>query len=371
MADLAFLTERMRLGFGADLVVDQVAAGLAQRGHDVTVYASYEDGTYADRPYRLVSFGVPVTRWAATYDLRAWRQAHGAQLTSVHHDLFCAATPPFFSLLPSLREKGFAIEFGVSDWKGFPRSTRFNFRYSQEIQQRFLFRYAARLLPISQFLADELPERLRAKATPILLGADHYPLADEGAGAEIRTRLGLSDDEVMILYVGRLNPDGQPYKGTAELVEVAAQLRAELPQARLVMAGFGTEADGDWVRSHGALAVVNAPVDDMPSLFAAADIYVTASKWEGFDLPLVEAQRAGAPVVAYRAGAHPEVVDDGVSGTLVHSRDELLSAVRELVLDPDRRAAMGVKAREWAGRFRWEETVEGYDRVVHELLTRQ
>ena len=55
----AFLTERMRLGFGADLVVDQVAAGLAQRGHRVTVYASYEDGTYADRPYRLVSFGVP------------------------------------------------------------------------------------------------------------------------------------------------------------------------------------------------------------------------------------------------------------------------------------------------------------------------
>ena len=33
-------------------------------------------------------------------------------------------------------------------------------------------------------------------------------------------------------------------------------------------------------------------------MFAAADIYVTASKWEGFDLPLVEAQRAGAPVVA-------------------------------------------------------------------------
>jgi hypothetical protein len=29
---------------------------------------------------------------------------------------------------------------------------------------------------------------------------------------------------------------------------------------------------------------------------------------------------------------------------------------------------MGLKAREWAGRFRWEETVEGYDRVVHELL---
>ena len=68
------------------LVVDQVAAGLAQRGHRVTVYASYEDGTYADRPYRLQSFGVPVTKWAATYDLRAWRQALGAQLTSVHHE---------------------------------------------------------------------------------------------------------------------------------------------------------------------------------------------------------------------------------------------------------------------------------------------
>jgi len=368
MADLAFLTERMRLGFGADLVVDQVAAGLAQRGHRVTVYASYEDGTYADRPYQLVSFGVPATRSFAAFDLRAWRQAHGAQLTSVHHDLFCAATPPFFSLLPSLRERGFAIEFGVSDWKGFGFKTRANFRYAQEVQQRFFFRYAARILPISQFLADALPPRLRSKATPILLGADHYPLADEDAAAAIRTRLGLGHDEVMILYVGRLNPDQQPYKGTAELIDVATRLRAELPHARLVMAGFGTAADGHWVRSHGGLAVVNVPVDDMPSLFSAADIYVTASKWEGFDLPLVEAQRAGAPVVAYRAGAHAEVVDDGVSGTLVTSPDGLLAALRELVLDPDRRAAMGGKAREWAGRFRWEETVEGYDRVVHELL---
>ena len=368
MADLAFLTERMRLGFGADLVVDQVAAGLAQRGHRVTVYASYEDGTYADRPYRLVSFGVPVSTKAPVYDLRAWRQAHGAQLTSVHHDLFCAATPPFFSLLPSLGKRGFAIEFGVSDWTGFPIKTRINFRYSQEIQQRFLFRYAQRILPISQFLADALPPRLRAKAVPILLGADHYPLAEEGAAAAIRHRLGVGDDDVMVLYVGRLNPEGQPYKGTAELMSVAGRVRAELPQARLVMAGFGTEADGDWVRSQGGLAVVNAPVDDMPSLFAAADVYVTASKWEGFDLPLVEAQRAGAPVVAYRAGAHPEVVDDGVSGVLVDSADGLFNALRDLVADADRRATMGVKAREWAGRFRWEETVEGYDRVVHDLL---
>jgi glycosyltransferase involved in cell wall biosynthesis len=185
----------------------------------------------------------------------------------------------------------------------------------------------------------------------------------------LRKRLDIADDEVMLLYVGRLNPHHQPYKGTADLLASFAALQPDIPSARLVMAGFGTDDDAEWVRSGGAIALPNAPVEDMPALFGAADLYVTASRWEGFDLPAVEAQRAGTPVVAFRVGAHPEVIDDGASGILVESTRGFTDAIRNLVRDDGRRTDMALRAREWALQFRWEEAVARYDDVVSSMVS--
>ena len=361
MPDVAFLTERMRLGFGVDLLIDQVATGLTRLGNTVTVYASFQDGTYTDRPYELRSFGVPASRWAPVYDARAIARARGGQLGSAHHDVWFAATPPFFALLPFLEGRGVAIDCGVSDWQGQPWWAQASARFSQGAQHRAYFRRANRITTISRWLRDQLPPALRDRVDPILLGADHYPLATADEGGAARERLGLRDHEVLALYVGRLNPRHQPYKGTAELLEVVARARRSVPELRLAMVGFGTDEDAAWVRAQGGVPVVNAPVDEMAGLLAAADLYVTASRWEGFDLPLVEAQRAGTPVVAYRRGAHPEVVDDGTSGSLVDTPDELETAITRLAGEPGLRAEQGRAAAAWAERFRWEVTASAYD----------
>src|SRR3954453_24227422 len=129
MANVAFLTERMRLGFGVDLVVDQVAAGLAERGHQVTVYASYEDGTYRDRPYELVRFSVPAIRYAPLYDLEAARRAKRFGLAARGHEGFFVETQPFFCLLPWLKERAVAVDHGVVDTHGFKLSVRANFAF--------------------------------------------------------------------------------------------------------------------------------------------------------------------------------------------------------------------------------------------------
>jgi len=365
--DVAFLTERMRLGFGVDLLIDQVAAGLSRLGNTVTVYASFEDGTYADRPYRLRSFGVPASRWAPVYDVRALTLARAGQLTSAHHDVWFAATPPFFALLPFLEGRGVAIDCGVSDWCGQPWWAQASARFSQWAQHHAYFRRAAGITTISHWLRDQLPVDLQNRADPILLGADHYPLAPPDEGRAARDRLGVADGEVLALYVGRLNPHHQPYKGTAELLDVVGRARQAVPGLKLAMVGFGTDDDARRVRARGGLPVVNAPVGEMGALLAAADLYVTASRWEGFDLPLVEAQRAGLPVVAYRRGAHTEVVDDGTSGRLVDTVEELEDALIDLASDADLRAEQGRAAASWAARFRWEDTASGYDELARRI----
>jgi glycosyltransferase involved in cell wall biosynthesis len=368
VADLALLTERMRLGFGVDLVVDRVAAGLAGQGHRVTVYAAYEDGTYRDRPYALEHLDVRGTRYAPLYDVRAIRRAGRFGLERRGHDLFLVHSPPFFALLPRLGRRAVVVDHGVVDARGFRTLARLNFAFTETAQHRLYFRYANRLVTVSEFVRDRLPANLQAKATRIHNGADHYPLATAQQASSMRRRLGVADGEAMVLYLGRLNPELQPYKGTADLLATWTGLAGEVPRARLVMAGFGDDSDAAWIRAGGGIPYTNVPVDDMPALLGAADLFVTASRWEGFNLNLVEAQRAGAAVVAFRVGAHPEVVDDGASGLLVESLGEFRDAWRTLLVDGDRRRRMGERAAMWASRFTWKTAVDRYDAMIAEVL---
>jgi len=54
------------------------------------------------------------------------------------------------------------------------------------------------------------------------------------------------------------------------------------------------------------------PDEELQEFYSACDVYVSASLWEGFNLPLAEAQACGKPVVAFDLCSHPEVVRDGI-----------------------------------------------------------
>jgi GT2 family glycosyltransferase len=105
----------------------------------------------------------------------------------------------------------------------------------------------------------------------------------------------------------------------------------------------------------------------MAALHSAADIYLTASRWEGFDLPLAEAAAQGVPSVALRIGAHPEVVRDGETGILVDNVTELIEEAQRLARDPALRRTMGAAARAWAGNFTWSRASDAYEEMIKEL----
>ena len=63
------------------------------------------------------------------------------------------------------------------------------------------------------------------------------------------------------------------------------------------------------------------PDEEVPYYYAACDVYATASIWEGFDMPVAEAQNCGKPVVAFDVGPHREVIKSGKLGKLVPTKD--------------------------------------------------
>lgn len=93
---------------------------------------------------------------------------------------------------------------------------------------------------------------------------------------------------------------------------------------------------------------------DVPELLQHADVFALISHYEGFPISILEAMRAGLPVVASDVGGVREAVETGVNGVLVAREDEdaLVTALQSLASDEPRRQAMGTASRQrFVARF--------------------
>lgn len=187
----------------------------------------------------------------------------------------------------------------------------------------------------------------------------------------VRAALGLGAREPVALTVGSLTTQ----KAQSVLIEAWAQLRRERPDARLLIAGEGP-LRGELERRIEALGLGSVVTLlgarlDAPDLMEAADLFVLPSVREGLSITILEAMRAGRPVVATRIGGNGEAVVEGGTGLLVPASDPgaLARALLELFGDPARAAAMGAAGRaRWSERFTAERMVRSLERLYREAL---
>jgi len=169
----------------------------------------------------------------------------------------------------------------------------------------------------------------------------------EGRGA-IRDSLGLTDDEFLWLTIGRLG--GQ--KAYPNLFRAFSIVLDTFPRSKLLVLGRGplrAELE-ELVRRSGLQASVSflGFRGDVPSLLAAADAFVMASRYEGMPNAAIQALATGLPVVGTDVGGMPELIQDGVNGYLVPPAepDALASAMSKLAFaSPHTRLEMGVRGR--------------------------
>ncbi len=368
--NIAFITDRMIKGHGVDLVVDRLADGLAEAGYSCRVYCNYFDETFTNRK----SYNIEKLHYfkphinPLIYERRIRKLA--PYLNSKDVDLFIIQSFPFYSLIPKLNRPVLAVDHGIPSPDEFPFKRKLRYKYMEKTQNLIYFRKASKIITVSRYLLNCLPAYLRKKADFIYNGCDHYA-RHVITGDEVnyfRESLGVNPEDVLLLFVGRLNLTNQPYKGLAELISIYEEIYKKNKKVRLLAVGYGSKNDEELLKNRGILSISNAPEEIMSLIFESCDIYTTCSRWEGFDLPVAEAHSFGKPSVCYDIGAHPEISRDGLTGFVVKNKDEFLEKLEILISDPQKRKEMGQNAKDFSKEFKWENSVNQYNKLIKKML---
>jgi sugar transferase (PEP-CTERM/EpsH1 system associated) len=206
------------------------------------------------------------------------------------------------------------------------------------------------------------------KVTQIYNGVD---------GERFRALSRRDQTPVSIGTVGRLATVKDQRQIIRALVHIFTRRPALRESLRCIVIGDGPERAA--LEAEAFSSGVSAEIEfrgdrsDVPAQLAAMDVFLLPSLNEGISNTVLEAMASGLPVIATDVGGNPELVQPGVTGTLVPVGDAeaLAEAVLALLDDPARRAQYGAAARERIAReFDWNRTVQAYLGVYDALLGR-
>ncbi len=189
------------------------------------------------------------------------------------------------------------------------------------------------------------PERIWN--VPFLVDFRRFLAAQPGT---TRQWLGVPSDAPLVLFLGRL----AKAKDLGVLLRAVPGVLARHPQAVFVLAGAGPEEPKlrRLAQELGIEASLRfpgrVPNADVPSLYAAADLFVLSSHYEGTSMVTLEAAASALPIVSTDVTGALDAVIDGETGFLVPKRDSraLAEALARLLADPIRAREMGRRGRE-------------------------
>lgn len=347
-------------GGGSEVYLETIAAGLAARGHDVTVVCASHD----QAPAGEVKSGVRFIR-------------RGSKLTvySAARRLLRAG-----SLGP--------IDVVVDTQNGIPFLSPWATRVPVVVLVHHVHREQWPVVydPVRARVGWWLESRL----APWVYRRSPYVAVSSSTRGEL-VQLGISQDRISLVHNGTpemaLAHDGRsssphllvlgrlvPHKRVEHVLRAVATLRSEIPDLTVSIVGDGWWAPTLHELSRelgvGDIVTFTGAVDEERKAEELARAWVLAlpSMKEGWGLVVMEAAAHGVPAVAYfEAGGVQESIRDGHTGLLVSGgEDDYTAALRRMLTNEDSRVEMGAAAQRHSRDFTWEASTTAFEQVLSE-----
>jgi glycosyltransferase involved in cell wall biosynthesis len=337
IAQIAPLFEAVppKLYGGTERVVSNLTEELVAMGHDVTLFASGDSVTSAklDAPWpRALRLDPDVKDWVATYAImmeHVRRRAHQFDVLHFHTDyfpnsLFSRQSTPFLTTL-----------HGRLDLP--------------ELKAVYNFFPDVPLISISDSQREPVPD-LNWAATVY-----------HGLPENLLMPVGEPQD--YFAFLGRISPE----KGIERAIRIASACGVKLKVAAKV-----DNADREYYDAEIAPLLATANVEfvgeindaQKPAFLSAAKALLFAIDWpEPFGLVMIEAMACGCPVIAFRRGSVPEVMQDGVTGFVLDTVEQAIAAAARLG-EIDRGGVRRYFERHFTARRMAADYVNVYGRLV-------
>ncbi|BBZ26742.1 group 1 glycosyl transferase [Mycolicibacterium madagascariense] len=301
--------------------------------------------------------GASVPAWAASNGVRV---QHAPVTGVVYEQLYLPlATLGKFMLsfggIPPVFKRRQVVTFHDATPFRFSRTFRFLFVAYYFIGFLILSRTAYRIMTVSEFSRDELAEVLRVSTSRFLV----VPCSSDLAQKTVSQRPEMTSQDPTYLVVGTL----ARHKNLEAPIEALA---ASGRHVTVVGASGLASVFAGAAASFGPSVTVTKGLTDgeLRWLYENAQALVFPSFYEGFGLPVLEAQTLGCPVITSDAASIPEVAGDGALYFNPSDLDELLRQVELLEHTPGERVRLVEQGRINAERFDWQKSAD----LVVELL---
>lgn len=238
------------------------------------------------------------------------------------------------------------------------------------LQYCYVRRRADHFLAVSEFTKSEMVELWKIPAEkidviPCACSETLHRIEDPQRLRAVREKYGLP--EQFVLFVGNSNPR----KNLERLIRAFAAAKAErgFPH-RLVIAGeLGWKFDREKAaqgcgRPEDICFTGFVPDEDMAALYSAASLFVFPTLYEGFGIPVLEAQSCGVPVLTSNCTSLPEVGGDGAYYVDPYSEKEIADGIGKLLAEPKLAEKLVQSGKANVKRFSWEASARKLDKII-------
>jgi glycosyltransferase involved in cell wall biosynthesis len=347
---------------GAEMYVTELAKNWIKEGHEVTLFCG--QNYLKNLPGEETVDGIKIYRKGGKYTLYIWAAWYYLTKFRKKCDVIVEAQNgvPFFTRLYT-RKPVFAIVFHIHGLQFFielppPMSW---IGYTME---KFFFPFFYSRTPIvaiSQTTKDDL----------IKLGLPGKNIDIVYCGLNMKSNGKIEKFSTpTILYLGKI----KKYKRVNLLVKFMPQILEKIPNARLLIAGWGT--DGPYLTDLSMKSLVRKKVRIVGPVSEAEKKDLMSRSWvcanpsihEGWGIPVIEANLFGTPTVAFRVPGLSESIKDGQTGLLADTEQEFIDGVVKILRDKKYREHMGIEASKWANTFVWEKSANNFMNIIQRRL---